>query len=664
VKKVEAFLAAAPSAEDAERGEEMLARNFLFLGKNFYFCEEVPVAEQFFNKSLRAYLCSKNRLKPEYFVQIQDCFNQVGMLWCNRQGHKEGMNYLRRAQIMYEQRPKAVRDEVEQRAADNFTLTMFYLAQAYGALQKPGLSARFCAETMSQQLEHNTSGARAQEQRERDPFDCKVWVRNCCALSDFFVNECMFWTAEYLLHSAVIMCERCEEICGLRPETIDELKAECVRDLGNYYSTRLKFAKTCAEHPTFGEEVWRGERKPDSGEAATGEGARLSFTCAADRKPQGDEAGKEAGSIAWDEVFPEVVHLESEEQQDNILAEEIGSSDKGASGAAQTGEGRSGVGWLDYGDGELVRLPVYFKRLHELVERRIRRANEAFLVARGTLEALSKEAVAKATELYQPEQPLELTRQPSCAGLSFEAARALFRMANHYQSRSLQFFVLDGWVTEHIRVLQELSQMYRTMLFWEQDLKRAAAMMTRRCRMLAPLLEVLNPKVYIAFWRQLSFEVAEVYQQLYDLKAHGKLPESRGASLIDDEDDDLGSVKRAAQCNGLAQKSLKGYTTFIESYHEGGKIPAKVEDDACRVYLTARLNRARLRTKVRGLAREEALEAHKLALREYEWILDYGRRHPEVATKPQIGMATELKLCEEMAGMLPSKLSRIANRRS
>ena len=35
----------------------------------------------------------------------------------------------------------------------------FYLAQAYGALQKPSLSARFCAETMSRQLEVPRKGS-------------------------------------------------------------------------------------------------------------------------------------------------------------------------------------------------------------------------------------------------------------------------------------------------------------------------------------------------------------------------------------------------------------------------------------------------------------------------------------------------------------------------
>merc|ERR1712136_616979 len=162
---------------------------------------------------------------------------------------------------------------------------------------------------------------------------------------------------------------------------------------------------------------------------------------------------------------------------------------------------------------------------------------------------------------------------------------------------------------EHVRVLQELSTLYRTLCFWESDVKRALAMMARRAQMLAPLLDQLNQKVYIAFWRQLSFEVGEIYQEMYDLRALGK----------------------TGACGTLE----------------------KVEEHEAHAFLIAHLNRARLRTKMLGLSIDDQVEAHKLALREYTWIQDYGRRNPEVHTKPSIGLAQELKLCDEMVGCCP-----------
>merc|ERR1711976_834161 len=135
---------------------------------------------------------------------------------------------------------------------------------------------------------------------------------------------------------------------------------------------------------------------------------------------------------------------------------------------------------------------------------------------------------------------------------------------------------------------------------------------------------------------------------------------------MDDDDEDMPagvSVVKLARCNELAKQSIKYFQIFVDTYHVDGKLPDKVDDSDTRVYLTAKLNMARLSTKMKGLPIDEQLQFHKKALRLYEDILDYGQRHPEICTKEDIAMATEIRLCEEMAGMLPAKLSRIAARR-
>jgi len=667
VNEVKRLLADTTEGPEAVEGREMIARLHLFLGKNFYFCEEVPAAEQHFTRSLECYLRLPVRLEPKPFVHIHDVLNQLGMLWCNRGGHAEGMNFLRRAQIMFLNRPDSVREAEAARSEDNYTLTMFYLAQAYGALQKPGLSARFCAETMSRQLEHNTAGTRSKEVAERDPFDCKDWVRNCCSLSDFFVNECMFWTAEYLMHAAIVMCDRCVEVCGFKPGSLEELRAECLRDAGNIYCYRLKFMKTCAENPAEAEEIWRGERKPGQKEQGKSEtkGSRLSFRCSADGNNvvppvDGDQP------IHWDSVFPEVVFLEDEEAHDNRLAEET----EEATPEAEPAEANATAGWLEIGPGERVRLPVHFRRIHDLIQRHMQRANKDFLAIRGTPALIQEDLEENSgpeNESQNKEQPPKAAkprRQLSCVGTSFEAARHIFKLANHYFGKSLAHFLLDGWVTEHVRILQEISQMYRTMQFWEQDPKRSAAMLSRRARMLSPLLDVINPKVYVAFWKQMCFEMAEVYQELYELKANGKMPGGPFKSLVDEEDDEAYvDSKRGAQCNELARKSSAFYGRFVDSYHPDGKVPERIDDDNVRGYLLARLNHARMGTKLQGISIDDQVEVSKIALREYEWILDYGNRNQEVWTKPEISMAQEMMLCKEMAAMLPSKLSQLAAKR-
>lgn len=641
VKNVEKLVEEEASIQTADRGREVVARLLLFLGKNCYFCEEVPQAEKCFIRSLERYLRSPLRLEPEPFCYIQDVFNQLGMLWCNRGGHKEGMNFLRRAQVMYMRRPQHVRDACEERCENNYTMTMFYLAQAYGALQKPALSARFCAETMSRQLESNSLGLRSQEISERDPFDAKDWIRNCCALSDFFINDGMFWTAEYLLHSALVMCERGGEIVGSEPENITELKAECMRDIGNMYATRLKFARACAERPDAWEEVWRGERKKEAEEhTVSDEGTQLSFRVSADRVERPPEGG--TGPIHWDDIFPEVVHPEDDEAQDNIMAEEHEAMTEGSHQEEQ---------WLILGPDDRIHLPVHFRLLHAHTQQRIRRANALFLEQRGPHKLLAAEG---------EERPMS----PSCIGVSFAAAREIFKLGNHFFAHALDYFLLDGWVTEHVRILQELSTMYRTLQYWEKDPKRSAAMLKRRAALLTPLLEQLSPKVYVAFWRQLSFTSAEIYQELFELKGKGKMPGSRSLNSLDDDEDDAAvDVKKAARCNELARKAIKHYGIFLESYQPDGTTAEKVEKDHASTYLIGKLNRARLRTKMRGLPADDNIEEHKMALKEYEEILQYGDRNPEVVDA-DVNMSMELKLCAEMVGLLPTKLARLAKRRS
>ncbi|CAK8998401.1 unnamed protein product [Durusdinium trenchii] len=182
--------------------------------------------------------------------------------------------------------------------------------------------------------------------------------------------------------------------------------------------------------------------------------------------------------------------------------------------------------------------------------------------------------------------------------------------------------------------------------------------------LLCPLLEQLSPKVYVAFWRQLSYSSAEIYQELFELKSKGKMPKhlSGKVSSLDEEEEDV-DVKQAARCNIHVQSSIKYYGIFLDSYQTDGKAPERVEQDHASTYIQAKLNRARLRTKMVGIPMDDQITAHKLALQEYEEILDYGKRNPEVV-EADVNMSTELRLCAEMVALLPSKLARLAKRRA
>ena len=88
--------------------------------------------------------------------------------------------------------------------------------------------------------------------------------------------------------------------------------------------------------------------------------------------------------------------------------------------------------------------------------------------------------------------------------------------------------------------------------------------------------------------------MAEEHQHLCELKGFDKLPELGPSASDGAEEGAVESVRDVARLNALAQKSLKSYT-FVESFHHKGVVPG---NDIARVYLTARLNHARIRVKV------------------------------------------------------------------
>ena len=114
---------------------------------------------------------------------------------------------------------------------------------------------------------------------------------------------------------------------------------------------------------------------------------------------------------------------------------------------------------------------------------------------------------------------LNLPDPPSCELAStFDDARELFKNALMSFTKALQYFVIDGFVTEHVEIKQSMSSMYRSLAAFEEDKSRSCKMHKRRINLLEPLVLELNHNVYQNYYRQLSDEVARSYGEMVDLK--------------------------------------------------------------------------------------------------------------------------------------------------
>eukprot|EP00201_Polytomella_parva_P023168 CAMPEP_0175042616 /NCGR_PEP_ID=MMETSP0052_2-20121109/2680_1 /TAXON_ID=51329 ORGANISM="Polytomella parva, Strain SAG 63-3" /NCGR_SAMPLE_ID=MMETSP0052_2 /ASSEMBLY_ACC=CAM_ASM_000194 /LENGTH=312 /DNA_ID=CAMNT_0016305483 /DNA_START=219 /DNA_END=1157 /DNA_ORIENTATION=+ len=80
--------------------------------------------------------------------------------------------------------------------------------------------------------------------------------------------------------------------------------------------------------------------------------------------------------------------------------------------------------------------------------------------------------------------------------------------------QALEYYCLDGWVTEHVNILMEMSNLYRSLAGFEPDSARRAAMNLQRIKLLAPLSGDLSPDHYLGLIRSIDLEVANAYRDV------------------------------------------------------------------------------------------------------------------------------------------------------
>ncbi|GFR52201.1 hypothetical protein Agub_g14740, partial [Astrephomene gubernaculifera] len=166
---------------------------------------------------------------------------------------------------------------------------------------------------------------------------------------------------------------------------------------------------------------------------------------------------------------------------------------------------------------------------------------------------------------------------PAALASNFEAARELFNTGMPYFKSALSYYQLDGWVTEHVNILMDMSNMYRCLAGFEADLPRCAAMHRCRAQLLEPLSGgALNPAFYPGLARSVELELAHVWREVADLR------EAQGGQ---------GSKVVAA-----ATSAVKYYNRFLRSFvsSETGQLPDRVDPDNEPYFLMASFGLGRM----------------------------------------------------------------------
>jgi hypothetical protein len=227
-----------------------------------------------------------------------------------------------------------------------------------------------------------------------------------------------------------------------------------------------------------------------------------------------------------------------------------------------------------------------------------------------------------------------------------EQAKLLFRLSNTQYKKCLEYYKLDGYVTEHINATRDLSQLYRYLTFFETDNNRIYAMLDRRVLLLEPIIKEINNKVFVVQWQELALELAEIYSEIFESKY-----EIMRIKQMKPKQSQLDEINTACD---KAIKYYKDILLFIEVEYE--KAQEKHLEDFTTI-ITIKLHLARLYSKLDSKDVKKKVNNMAMSLKTYEDTRKVLSRSSFVVENPSL--QEQLKICEEMVNLLPVKISKI-----
>ena len=229
---------------------------------------------------------------------------------------------------------------------------------------------------------------------------------------------------------------------------------------------------------------------------------------------------------------------------------------------------------------------------------------------------------------------------------NFDSARSLFLFGQKCVESAKHFFTLEWHATDNVSVVQDHSQLFKHLIFFEPALDRKCRMYKRRIDMLEDVLKELNPQHYLVLMRQLFFEVGIICSEMADCKI----------TLVSDSEKP--TPHAVLKINKLIGQSLKHFDSFINSFQDhSGRLPVKFDKENLRSILSAKFWIARLHSKLIVVNPQAQVENTKKSLENYQWIVTYHKANPDDV---EACFAEELKMCQEMVDLLPHKLTKMS----
>mmetsp|Transcript_7769 Transcript_7769/g.14662 ORF Transcript_7769/g.14662 Transcript_7769/m.14662 type:complete len:583 (-) Transcript_7769:212-1960(-) len=222
---------------------------------------------------------------------------------------------------------------------------------------------------------------------------------------------------------------------------------------------------------------------------------------------------------------------------------------------------------------------------------------------------------------------------------TYKEAVEIFNLSMPRFRTAAEFYVLDGFVTEHLGILEDSGQLYKYLAVFEKCTHRKCVMYKKRHVALEAVVKQLNPKVFEHHYKQIHFSLGDSHRAVMEMKKEGRWPHKK--------------VLKAG-CSAILH-----YSKFIEIVEATCNVPTDriaMEDE--RSYLLAKFCIARTRQNSQSIDhsdQQQDVQCLTLAYKEFESLLEYTKWHP--ATLEFFG--EEKFICEQMVELLPQRIDSI-----
>ncbi|KAK0084988.1 hypothetical protein PV325_005985 [Microctonus aethiopoides] len=230
--------------------------------------------------------------------------------------------------------------------------------------------------------------------------------------------------------------------------------------------------------------------------------------------------------------------------------------------------------------------------------------------------------------------------------LDFSDARLVFLNVQKWLDEAKKYYALNTHASDYVHIVQDMSQAYKYLAFFEGNEDNQAKMHKRRIDILEQVIGEINPRYYQSECRQIWIELAETFSAILEIK----LDKLRAT-------DDRPTPHALTKINQMCRSSIKYYQMFLDSLKPNESAPAVKEfsDEMLRPALLAYFHLGTLYNKLIMPDVNAQIDNVKKSIDAYNFFVEYCETHADAAEFMKI----ELSVCKDFAKLLPLKLSKL-----